>query len=128
MRIMSKSEKNTSAAVAAKMDLKNALNVHAHSSTYTKIVDLQLDVAYKVVTLQRITTVYGEAIMAVLNNANGGNGGGDSLLHVYLPRRFNSTLTADVIQRYNNGVGPRLSLVRRHAAEPGSSFTPLEFV
>lgn len=110
-------------AIATKMDLRSVLNSCQPATPYTKIADLREECRYRIAQLERVTTPYGETVMAVLE----GQAGEDFYLRVYLPRRYSEVITNDVIEQYNAGYGDRLYLVRR-AAAPGSKFTPLEFL
>jgi len=103
--------------------MKNLLNSCQSAGSYTRISDLREDSGYRIVKFERVTTPYGETVMAVLE----GLVGDDSFLRVYLPRRFNEVLTDRQIEQYNAGFGGGLHLVKR-CAMAGSKYTPLEFV
>lgn len=114
---------STRTSASPSFELKTALNSCRATASYTKISDLREESGYRIVKFERVSTPYGETVMAVLE----GLVGDDYYLRVYLPRRFNETLTDRMIDHYNTGLGDRLHLVRRCAAA-GSKYTPLEFV
>lgn len=105
------------------MELKSLLNNFKASSLYTKVIDLRVDIPYKILKLERTKTTYRETVMVTLE----GQEDDDCNLRVYLPKRFNETVTDRNIIRYNYGAEERIHLVKR-TAQAGSSFTPLEFV
>lgn len=106
------------------MDLRTALNTcKASSPAYTRLAELREECGYLITQMERVNTPFGETILAVLE----GQVGDDFFLRVYLPRRFNQVLSDYHIAQYNMGVGERLRLVKRRP-QPGTNFTPLEFV
>lgn len=106
------------------MDLRTVLNTcKSTSPAYTRLSDLREECNYLITAMERVTTPFGETIVVILE----GQVGDDYFLRVYLPRRFNLVLSDHNIENYNNGFGERLRLVRR-SPQPGSNFTPLEFV
>ena len=108
----------------ASMDLRTVLNACKYNSpSYTRLADLYEECGYPITNLEIVTSSFGEAVVATLE----GQVGDDFYLRVYLPRRFNQVLSRDRIECYNSGVGERLRLVK-HSPQPGSNFTPLEFV
>lgn len=109
--------------MSSTMDLKTILNNCKSSTPYTKIGDLRENCPYKIVKFEKVNTPYGETVMAMLE----GQDGDDFYLRVYLPRRFNETISDRTIDSYNAGGGDRLHLVKR-TAPTGSKMTPLEFV
>lgn len=111
-------------ATAGLKDLKSALNSCKSANSYTRISDLREDCPYRINKFERTTTVYGETVVVTLE----GQVGDDYFMRVYLPRRFNVTLTDKIIDQYNAGVGDRLHLIRRSPQTPNSNVHPLEFV
>lgn len=89
-------------------DLKGLLN-NCNVPQFTRIQDIQRGIPYKIKSFSKTRTRYGDAACAILQAPDGDH----TLLNVYLPRRFLSILTDDVIESYNNADAARLSLVYR---------------
>lgn len=111
------------------VDLKTTLNTCKSSSpAYIRIVDLKEDFLYPITHFERVSSPFGPAIVAILEGQIlDGQNGEDFFLKAYLPKRFSDVITNFDIERYNMGMGERLSLVKR-PAQPGTTVSPLEFV
>ncbi|TLY45246.1 MAG: hypothetical protein E6K54_08885 [Gammaproteobacteria bacterium] len=110
--------------MAASAELKKAFNDCKSQLSYTPIADLQSEVNYKILKLERVTTPYGQTVKAVLEDEINKDSG--EVINVYLPRRYNSAITDSMMEKFNGGDGGvAIHLVKR-AAAPGSTYAPLE--
>ena len=105
--------------MAASAELKKAFNDCKSQLSYTPIADLQSEVNYKILKLERVTTPYGQTVKAVLEDEINKDSG--EVINVYLPRRYNSAITDSMMEKFN-GDGVTIHLVK-HAAAPGSLHT-----
>ena len=104
--------------------LKDAFNKCVPTRSYTPIADLKENAAYKILKFERVTTKYGDTVLVTLEDL-----ADDSLLTVYMPRRYNEVVSDQMMESYNNNSDEhqqqQLHLTRR-APVKGSRYTPLE--
>lgn len=88
------------------MNNKSLVELLNHNETprYTKISDLAPGIPYLVVKFRITTSKHGPAVVATLEDDRG-------LLTVYLPNRFNDTLTEEIVAEYNCGNKNRIRLI-----------------